>query len=110
LKQSLPASHEGILQALLSDGMVARSRTGQWDITNLGAVLFAKKLSDFRGLKRKTIRVVLYKGNSRIETVREFESVKGYANGYEELIVMINNLLPSNEVIGKALRKFTDVS
>ena len=30
---------------------------------------------------------------------------KGYANGFEGLIDYINNLLPNNEVLGKALRK-----
>jgi len=105
LKRSLPSESEGILQALSNDEMIRVSDTGRWDITNLGAVLFAKRLSAFRSLKRKGIRVVLYQGNSRVETIREIEESKGYANGYEEFIRVINNILPSNEVIGKALRK-----
>lgn len=101
----LPESRDGFLQALGSEHMIVRNQSGKWDISNLGAILFAKKLTMFRSLKRKAVRVVLYKGNSRVETIREFEGTKGYAVGYEGLIEFINNLLPSNEVIGKALRK-----
>ncbi len=39
------------------------------------------------------------------ETLREQEGAKGYASGFEGLIGFINGLLPSNEVIGQALRK-----
>ena len=37
--------------------------------------------------------------------MREQEGVKGYASGFEGLIGFLDNLLPRNEVIGKALRK-----
>lgn len=101
----LPESRDGILAALESDEMIARSAAGAWDVTNLGALLFAKKLGDFRGLRRKAVRVVVYRGDSRVETVREQEGAKGYACGFEGLIGFVKNLLPSNEVIGQALRK-----
>ena len=72
---------------------------------NLGAILFAKKLGEFRSLRRKAVRVIAYKDNSRVESIREQEGTKGYATGFEGLIGYINALLPSNEVIGQALRK-----
>ena len=84
--------------------MIAAGKSGNWNISNLGAVLFAKKLSDFRTLKRKAVRVILYKGENRVETVREQEGTKGYATGFEGLIGFVTNLLPSNEVIGQALK------
>lgn len=105
LSLPLPAGRDGILAALDADEMIAPSRGGKWNITNLGAVLFAKRLADFRPLKRKALRVVLYKGESRVETIREQEGAKGYAAGFEGLIGFVTNLLPSNEVIGQALRK-----
>ncbi|OQX18430.1 MAG: transcriptional regulator [Desulfobulbaceae bacterium A2] len=101
----LPESRDGILAALAADDMIAQSKGGRWNIANLGAVLFAKRLADFRGLARKAMRVVLYKGESRVETVREQEGGKGYAAGFEGLLGFVTNLLPSNEVIGQALRK-----
>lgn len=51
------------------------------------------------------MRVIVYKGNSRIETIREQEGSKGYACGFEGLIGYINNLLPRNEVITEVFRK-----
>ncbi len=101
----LPEGRDGILTALVADEMISKGRGGKWDITNLGAVLFAKRLADFRPLRRKALRVVLYKGDSRVETVREQEGARGYAAGFEGLIDFITNLLPSNEVIEQALRK-----
>ncbi|SCY06536.1 Predicted transcriptional regulator, contains HTH domain [Desulfoluna spongiiphila] len=101
----LPEGRNGILDALASDEMIAAGKGGSWNITNLGAVLFAKRLADFRSLKRKALRVVLYKGEGRVETVREQEGTKGYAAGFDGLIGFVTNLLPSNEVIGKAFRK-----
>jgi ATP-dependent DNA helicase RecG len=56
-------------------------------------------------LRRKGVRVIAYKGNSRVATIREQEGIKGYACGFEGLIGYINTLLPSNEVIGQALRR-----
>ncbi|MBI5484705.1 MAG: putative DNA binding domain-containing protein [Deltaproteobacteria bacterium] len=105
LKSPLPESRDGILAALQADEIIAPGKSGKWNITNLGAVMFAKKLSDFRSLKRKAVRVIQYKGENRVVTVREQEGAKGYACGFEGLIGFVINLLPSNEVIGQALRR-----
>jgi predicted HTH transcriptional regulator len=80
---------------------------GGWDITNLGAILFAKRLDAFHPLGRKVVRVIQYRGNGRTETLKEQEFNKGYASSFEALISTINGLLPVNEVIGEALRKST---
>jgi ATP-dependent DNA helicase RecG len=105
LKLPLPATHDGILAGLLADELIAHGKGGRWNVMNLGAILFAKKLTDFRTLKRKAIRVVIYKGESKVETIREQEGGKGYASGFEGLIGYIAGLLPENEVIGQALRR-----
>lgn len=101
----LPETRDGILTVLQADDLIASGKGGKWNIANLGAVLFAKKLSDFRSLKRKAIRVIQYGGESRVETIREQEGTKGYASGFDGLIGFVTNLLPSNEVIVQALRK-----
>lgn len=105
LKLPLPEGRDGILAAFEADRMIARGKSGKWNITNLGAVLFARRLADFQNLGRKAVRVILYKGESRIETIREQEDTKDYATGFEELIGFVSSLLPKNEVIGKALRR-----
>ncbi len=105
LEQSLPSNRDGILEALADDGLIGRCEAGGWNITNLGAVLFAKRLDDFATLKRKAARVIQYRGTSRIETLKEQVGAKGYASGFEGLVGYVNGLLPSNEVIGQALRR-----
>lgn len=101
----LPSNAVGILHSLEEEEMIVKSQSGKWNITNFGAILFAKKLSDFASLGRKAMRVIQYRGNSHVETIKEQTGMKGYASGFEGLIGYINGLLPSNEVIGKALRK-----
>jgi predicted HTH transcriptional regulator len=101
----LPETREGILQALLADELIRQTDHGRWHITHLGAILLAKKLSDFRSLRRKAVRVIVYKGNSRVDTIREQEGARGYASGFKGLVGFINNLLPVNEMIETTLRK-----
>ena len=101
----LPENRSGILAALEADSLIRRSAAGEWDITNLGAILFAKQLSDFGALKRKAVRVIQYRGNNKLETAREQEGVRGYAAGFSGIIDYIAALLPSNEEIGTALRQ-----
>ena len=105
LGRPLPDRKSGILDAMAADDLIRRTDTGKWSITNLGAILLAKKLGDFRLLRRKAVRVIAYKGNSRIETIREREGTRGYANGFEGLIGFINGLIPTNEIIEQALRR-----
>lgn len=105
LERTLPANRDGIIAALADDGLIEACEAGGWRITNLGAVLFAKRLEDFPGLRRKAARVIQYRGKSRVETLKEQVGGKGYASGFEGLIGYINGLLPSNEVIGQALRR-----
>ncbi len=105
LRQPLPDNKKGILERLMSDNMILRNDAGNYNTKNLGAILFAKKLDDFKVLKRKAVRVVVYKGTTKIETVKEQMGAKGYAAGFEGLVEFVNSLIPRNEVIGKALRK-----
>jgi ATP-dependent DNA helicase RecG len=101
----LPDNRQGLVGALRDDGLIRPCDAGGLSVTNLGAILFAKRLDDFAALRRKAVRVVVYRGNSRLDTVKEQVGGKGYASGFEGLIDLINGLVPSNEVIEQALRK-----
>ena len=100
-----PDGRAAILDALQRDRLVTSCEAGGFNITNLGAMLFAKNLDDFPQLKRKAVRVIQYRGVGRTETLKEQEGSKGYACGFEGLVHYINGLLPANEVMGQALRK-----
>jgi ATP-dependent DNA helicase RecG len=101
----LPANRDKILARLADDQIITPNEAGDWDITNLGAILFAKNLDQFKALARKAARVVVYEGKGRLRTLREQVGRKGYAAGFQGLIAFVNALVPRNEVIGQALRK-----
>lgn len=105
LNLPLPSDKRGILDRLCIDGMLRCDEAGRWEITNLGAILFARKIESFKGLARKAVRLVVYEGKGRLKTTREQQGHKGYASGFAGLIDYLTALLPRNEVIGKALRK-----
>jgi ATP-dependent DNA helicase RecG len=105
LSLPLPENKKAILHGLAADNLIRACEAGGWGVSNLGAILFAKRLDDFSSLKRKAMRVIQYSGTNRVETVKEQDGNKGYASGFEGLIGYINGLLPRNEVIGQAIRK-----
>jgi len=76
-----------------------------YSILNIGALLLAKKLSEFVDLKRKAARVVVYAGESKMETKSDITGEKGYAVGFSGLVGYVMSQLPQNEVIEGAIRK-----
>lgn len=104
LKKSVPASNENIAHYLLEDNIIKKQDNGLYQITNLGAILFAKKLSDFKNIERKAIRMVQYEGNNRLEITREFTGEKGYAIGFYELVEILKIMIPSKEKFDGAIR------
>ena len=103
-EKRLPETKQGILETLAGDDLIVKSIDG-WDILNLGALLFARNLTQFKEIRRKSVRVIIYKETSRINAIKEQEGGKGYASGFEGLVRYIMDQLPTNEVIEKAIRK-----
>ena len=78
---------------------------GDFFITNLGAMTAAKDLRQYPGKERFPIRVIRYRGTSRIETQIEKEFSQGYGIVFQSLVQYIMEQLPTSEVIQDALRK-----
>ena len=100
-----PASAENIAHYMLEEGILLRQDNSLYTITNMGAILFAKHLSDFPKLSRKAIRVIQYEGNNRLNILKEDVGGKGYAVGFEGLIKYMEALIPTQEIITAALRE-----
>jgi predicted HTH transcriptional regulator len=107
LKLPLPENRLSILEAFVSDDMIIKNDSGKYAITNLGAILFAKDLSKFEHLKRKAVRVIQYKDDTKLHTIKEQGMSLGYAVGFKELVKYINDTIPSSETIVQAFRKDT---
>lgn len=104
-KQEIPSETSQFVEKMAQHGMVRKVFDNSYDITNLGAILFAKNLNDFPTVKRKSVRVMLYKGNTKVDRIKEQEGKLGYAIAFENLLEYIYDKLPHNEEISKALRK-----
>jgi predicted HTH transcriptional regulator len=104
MKQPLPDNRAAILERLAKESLVTEAGQDRYHITNCGAILFARSLSEFGSLARKALRVVIYNGDNRVETLKEQPGGRGYAIGFEGAIRYINDQLPQNEQIGEALR------
>ena len=106
-KQPLPDNRKGIFERLQADQIIKQDVGEKWNITNLGAILFATDLEKFASsISRKSVRFIAYDGKNRAAPVKHRQDGKrGYASGFEGLIDYINGLLPQNEHIGEALRE-----
>lgn len=105
LERPLPSGQPEILRSLHADDMIRPNDAGHWDVTNLGAILFARDLGAFPTVARKAVRLIVYEGRGRILTKREQEGQMGYAVGFEGLLAFLKALLPRNEVIADAFRR-----
>lgn len=105
--QNLPNNKKGILERLEADNLIKKDIGGHWNITNLGAILYAENLDDFdTSLSRKGIRFVSYDGDNKACTIKQrIDGKRGYARAFQGIVSYINELLPVNEYIGTTQRK-----
>lgn len=100
-----PENWEGISHFLIQDGILIPQDNGLFSITNLGAILLGKKLSDFQRISRKALRVIQYQGHNRLRMLKEFTSDKGYVVDFRGIVDYIEALTPTREAINGALRE-----
>jgi predicted HTH transcriptional regulator len=82
---------------------------GGYDITNLGAILFARNIESFPSIATKSVRVIQYKGTDKMESRAEIEGKRGYAIGFSGLMQYIIDTLPSEEKYINGIRKMIPV-
>ena len=105
LKSPYPTGRDGVLTRLASQGLISQTPSG-WTISNLAAILLAKKLDAFSAsLARKAPRVVLYDGNSKLKTREDKPGVRGYAVGFESLVDFVHSSAPQNRFVEQAVRE-----
>lgn len=105
LELPIPRNRDKVLEDLVKEKFLKKNDAGNWDITNLGALMIAKNLKKFETLTKRTIRVVWYKNNTRLEAIREKEFAAGYVLAYEEIIQYILTVIPQKEMIEGGVRR-----
>ena len=105
MQTGIPITKNGseILHYLEVDGILKTLDSGQYAITNLGALLFAVDMDDFETVSRKAIRAIRYAGNDRLSATRSKTFPGGYAN-IDAIMDYLQALLPEREEIDKGLR------
>jgi len=99
-----PENRAGIIEALQAASVIQYDPSFGWAITNLGAILFARDLEQFPSLVRRAVRVVRYKGVSRMEAIREDVVRSGYAIGFDEAVALTMRQQNEHEEIRGAYR------
>jgi predicted HTH transcriptional regulator len=73
MKLPYPSNQAGVIDKFIKENLILKSQG--YAITNLGAILFAKNLTDFESVQRKTSRVIVYKGKNKVDTIIVGEAV-----------------------------------
>ena len=105
LKIPYPTNREAVLERLAGEGLISRSDAG-WAITNLAAIMLAKKLDAFSpALARKAPRFVIYEGIDKLQTREDVTGSKGYAPAFEGLVDFVHAAAPRNHIIEQTVRQ-----
>lgn len=87
-KNNAPVEKDTLFDEMIRCGMVKNNHDTTFDITNLGAILYANDVKDFPTLENKMIRIIHYIGETKLKTKDEIRGKCGY-------IVEFNNMLKS---------------
>lgn len=105
LKLPYPRDSVKVCERLTSIKFV-KETNGTFDILNLGAILAARDLSDFlEDISFRKPRIVVYSGNSKTETVKEFELDSGLAVGFEAFVTFAGEASPKNRLVEEVIRR-----
>jgi ATP-dependent DNA helicase RecG len=100
-----PTNREAVLERLSKQKLIEPAGGG-WKITNLAAILLAKKLDAFASsLARKAPRFIIYEGTGKLHTREDKTDNRGYAVGFEALLDLVHSTAPQNRFIEEVLRK-----
>lgn len=109
LGKPVPSDIKEILRWMEEEKMLVNVDGKGFYITNFGAISAARDLNKFDGLARKTVRLIKYEGKNKAGASKEYPGRKGYAVGFESLILFVQSLLQDSEVIKNALRVDTSI-
>jgi ATP-dependent DNA helicase RecG len=105
LKIPYPTTRDAVLERLQSQNLIQKTAHA-WTITNLAAILLAKKLDAFSpALARKAPRVVIYEGINKLQTREDKIDNRGYAVGFDGLVDFVHSAAPQNRFIEEVVRE-----
>lgn len=100
-----PTSRDGVLARLAQERLIQETAAG-WQISNLAAILLAKRLDAFSPeLARKAPRVVIYDGVDKLVTRDDKPGLRGYAVGFQSLVDFVHSSAPLNHFVEQVVRE-----
>ncbi len=103
-REQVPQNQTEILRRFIQIGCIREDMEGGFDITNLGALLFANDIGAFPSIATKSVRVIKYVGKNKMRSEEETEGRKGYAVGFPGMLKFILDRLPKEEDFEKGVR------
>ncbi len=98
-RQPVPENRDEVIRRFIDLKYFSDEYDNTVAISNLGALLFAKDITQFPSVARKTVRVKRYIGRDARNAGPEVEGRRGYALGFEGLINYIKERASQREVI-----------
>lgn len=108
-KEEKPQNNGEIVRRFAAAGFVKDDMEGGYDITNMGALLFARDIREFPSIAAKSVRVIRYAGADKRESLGETEGRQGYAVGFVGLLRYVTQTLPRKEVYVEGVRRMDSV-
>lgn len=102
---SRPASLEGMLAPLVEQEVVRLQDNGRYGITNLGALLLARRMSAFPRLRKRSLRIIRYAGDGNFEILDERTFDVGYVRALQDGNGYLQTLTAVEEQESGAFRK-----
>ena len=100
-----PLSLDENISRFIREGFLVDDGGGLYSLTVLGGLLFAKDFSAFKALSGKSLRIVRYAGNDRLETKGKREFPYGYALSFERCYQEILSSIQTADIYINGRRK-----
>jgi ATP-dependent DNA helicase RecG len=108
-REEVPRNDAEIIRRFTQLGCIREDMEGGFDITNLGALLFANDIGQFPSIATKSVRVIKYAGKDKMRSEEETEGRRGYAVGFPGMLKFIVDRLPKEERFKDGVRKATSL-
>ena len=90
IDKRVPQDQARIIEQMIEFGMIEQ-KDDLYNILNLGAILFARRLKDFEHLANKEVIVRKYAGTNNRVLSLEYKMTTGYAVGFDDMIDTVMN-------------------
>lgn len=98
---------ESVILDLLKEYAYITEDHGSWVITNMGALLFANRLTDFENLRFRGLILRRYEGNNNLVMINERHSEAGYAVEFDDLLDWLENNTSKEKIISSRTKEIT---